>query len=122
MPPSTTEGAAVSSLVPFPKDSSCCPLAVSACLISVTFFQSRDGGDVWSTLRLASVSISKLLPERVTSPWEANAATCQPTTSAAMTPIPNNHLVRLLTTHSPYLLTSAHVAEPILERDRRTYL
>src|SRR5215216_5733610 len=61
-------------------------------------------------------------------PWKgepaklANATTCQPTTSAAITPIPNNHLVRLLTTHSPYLLISAPVAEPILERDRRTYL
>src|SRR5215203_4890312 len=33
--------------------------------------------------------------------WDAYAATCKPSTSVAMTPIPNNHLVRLLTTHSP---------------------
>src|SRR5215213_6187161 len=43
----------------------------------------------------------------------ANATTCQPTTSAAMAPIANNNIVRLLTTHSPYLLTSAPVAEPM---------
>src|SRR5215204_4840970 len=54
-----------------------------------------------SSLRLPSV-ISKLLPVRA-----ANATTCQPMTSAAMTPIPNKNLVRLLTTHSPthYLLS-----------------
>src|SRR5215208_207367 len=54
-----------------------------------------------SSLRLPSV-ISKLLPVRA-----ANATTCQPMTSAAMTPIPNRNLVRLLTTHSPthYLLS-----------------
>src|SRR5918997_4876612 len=46
-------------------------------------------------------SVTALPSSWNTSSWTANAATCQPMTSAAMTPIPNNNLVRLFTTVSP---------------------
>jgi hypothetical protein len=72
MLPLTTLGTAVSSLAPWPKDSSVGPLAESALRISATFAQSMDGAGS-STRRLASVSISKLLPGRLTSGWLANA-------------------------------------------------
>src|SRR5215212_350892 len=87
MLPSTTLGTAVPSLVPWPNDSSELPLGESALRFSVTFAQSRDGAGS-STLRFASVSISKLLPARLTSGWLANAA-CTPissTVAAAIAP------------------------------------
>src|SRR5918995_3566301 len=67
MLPLTTLGTAVSSLVPFPKELSPLPDGVSALRVSVTVAQSIDGagsptGEGSSTLRFASVSISKLLP------------------------------------------------------------
>ena len=73
MLPLTTVGFAVSSFVPWPKDSSRAPLAVSTFLTSATLTQSIDGA-ACSTVRFASVSISKLLPGRLTSPWTASAA------------------------------------------------
>src|SRR5215218_3373046 len=47
----------------------------------------------------------------------ANAATCQPTTSVAMTPIPNKNLVRLLTTVSPTHLEAAPIGEQLFAHD-----
>src|SRR5215218_1630898 len=105
MLPSVTVGLGEFSLVPSPKDSSPDPLCVSAWRTSLTLAQSIDG-DASSCLRFASVSISKLLPLRLASEWLANAATCQPTTSAMMTPSAST-IARLFTTHSPthYLLS-----------------
>jgi hypothetical protein len=66
MLPSTITGSAVFSLLPCPNDSSVGPLVVSAFRISFTFAQSIDGA-ASSTLMFASVSISKLLPAKLTS-------------------------------------------------------
>src|SRR6266540_5026103 len=72
MLPSTTVGTGLSSLVPWPKESSVPPEGLSALRTSVTDAQSIEGAGS-STLRLASVSISKLLPGRLTSGWLAPA-------------------------------------------------
>src|SRR5215203_3618840 len=111
--PVSTTGSAVSSFVPWVKDSSLAPLAVSSFqstpsrkpVASPPVSQSIDGEES-STLRFASWSISKLLPARGNSGWLANAATCTPMTIARMAPIANT-IVRLPTTHSPthYLLS-----------------
>src|SRR5215207_2211596 len=73
--------------------------AVPVHVVGAKPFQSKSS--VLFTARFPSSSSN---PDCSTTP---NAATCQPTTSAAMTPITNNHLVRLLTTLSPthYLLS-----------------
>src|SRR5512132_3597977 len=63
MLPLTMVGTGVSSLVPWPNESSVDPDGLSALRCSLTFAQSRAGGATPSTLRFPSV-ISKLLPGR----------------------------------------------------------
>ena len=68
--PDTTVGTAVSSLLPWPNELSSVPLGWSVSRSSATLAQSMDG-DPCSTVRFASVSISKWLPSSETSPWLA---------------------------------------------------
>src|SRR5215207_4365597 len=88
MLPLTTEGTAVSSFEPWPNESSPPPLSLSLLRASATPAQSIDGA-ASSTFRFASVSISKLLPGRLTSGWFAcagPAAHAVSTSAAAATP------------------------------------
>src|SRR5919112_6901883 len=89
-------------------------VSVALLVPSKTFSQSSTalagaGGN-------GGTSVTALPSSWNTSSWTANAATCQPMTSAAMTPIPNKNLVRLLTTVSPTHLPTLLISRLLLHR------
>src|SRR5205823_4004331 len=77
MLPSITVGTASFSFEPCPKESSLVPVGLSVLIKAATHDQSIDG-DPLSHVRLASVSISKLLPGRLTSALLAKLVTATP--------------------------------------------